>query len=146
MEPSQTFNLNETMNMIANALNGVVCHILFDASIHGLFVSLVIALVGLSISSKKKNLSKPLLLAAGKLAIFCGVLTIPGLLSLLILGSLPETGYYESNSLGFISFWSLVSVWLCGEHINHQWFSVNKPKQVKKSLETSSDKTTSKSS
>lgn len=146
MDQSQSFNLSETVDTIVNALNGVVCHILFDASIHGLLVAAAIALVGLSVSSKKKRLAKPLLLAAAKLATFCGILTVPGFLTLMIAGKLPETGYYTSNSLGFISFWSLVSVWLCGEHINHQWFDANKPKQIKKEVETSSDKSTSKSS
>lgn len=141
MDPTP-FNLQATIDSILHALNGVICHILFDASIHGLLVAFVICLVGFGVKTHKPKISKPLLIAAGKLSIFCGALSIPGLVTLLITGGLPETGYYTSNSIGFISFWSLASVWLCGEHINHQWFSANRPKQISKKS-TLPDSTTS---
>lgn len=145
--PDPAFNFTETVNTVFAALNGVVCHIFFDAALHGLLVAAIVALVSLALKPKRENLTKPILVAAGKLAITCAIFTIPGFITLVLTGTLPETGYYNIHSIGFIGFWSLASVWLVGEQINYQRFSDNnkRSKTVIEKQETSSSGSTSKS-
>lgn len=130
MGPDSSFSLQQTLAAIQEALYGVTCHILYDAALHGLVVGCVVALIGLCLKPKKTKASKPMVLAGFKIMALCTVLAIPGAATLYLVGGLPETGYYESNTLGYLCFWSYVAVWFTGEHINHQWFDVNIPKRV----------------
>lgn len=138
------FNMQETVQAVLNALGGVFCHVCFDAALHGLFVAAMVALLGLLVKTRKQHLSKPMLLAAAKLAIACAIFAIPGTVCLLATGGLPSTGYFSVNSLGLVGFWSLVSVWLCGEQINHQWFSGSGDRKIIRHTETSGNQSTSK--
>ena len=142
---SENFSLQETLNAIQQALYGVTCHILYDAALHGIVIGCVVAVLGLCLRPSKTKASKPMVLAGFKIMTLCFILATPGMVTLYLVGSLPETGYYESNTLGYICFWSYVSVWFTGEHINHQWFDVNTPKRIKpdKTEETSEDQKTS---
>jgi hypothetical protein len=59
-----------------------------------------------------------------RLSIFCALLMLPGIFSLIFAGGLPSTGVFSINSLGFIVFWSLICVHLSAEEMNYQWFQV----------------------
>lgn len=146
MESSDKFNFQEAVHTVTDALGGVVCNIFFEAALHGLGVAAVVFLLGLSLKNTRRALlAKPMMLAASKLAIACLVLSIPGIICLVLTGGLPSTGFFETNSLGYIGFWSLVSVWLCGESINYQWFSPQGDREIRRHVETSAKSSTSES-
>ena len=138
------FNMQETVQAVLDALGGVFCHVCFDASLYGIPVAAAVALLSLVVKQKKQHMAKPMLLAAGKLAVVCAIFSIPGFICLAITGSLPSTGYFQVNGIGFIGFWSLVSVWQCGEQVNHQWFSDSGDRKITRRVETSNDQSTSK--
>ncbi len=145
MENSDKFNFQEAVHIVTDALGGVVCTIFFEAAKYGLIVAAVVFLAGLSLKNTRRALlSKPMMLAASKLAITCLVLSIPGIICQVLTGGLPSKGFFEIYPLGYIGFWSLVSVWLCGESINYQWFSPNGDREIRRHVETSAKGSTSK--
>jgi|AGTN01.1.fsa_nt_gi hypothetical protein len=126
MEPTD-FNFRETVSAVWQAASAVTCHILFDAAVHGLFVSAVILTVSLVLRTRKHRFARPLAFVARNIAILCVVFTIPGFVSLAFTGKFPYTGVYNINSLGFLGFWGMVTVHLCFEEMNFQWFTKGPP-------------------
>lgn len=116
------FDLNATMASVEQAFTALICHIGFDAALHGLFMAVIIGIIGLWMFASKKKFGKPLLWVCAKLTIFCGVLMVPGLISLAMSGKLPTTGNLSVTSLGFIVFWSLICLHLSAEEMNFEWF------------------------
>lgn len=119
---SEGFNLHETIQAIGQALQAVICHMLFDAALHGLAMAAIFALLGFILFKWKIRFGKPFIAVGKRLGLACGILLIPGLISLAIAGHLPNAGLFNINSLGFICFWSLVCVHLSAEEMNFQWF------------------------
>ncbi|SRR5579875_2630763 len=119
----ERFNLDATLAALGQAAGALVCHALFDAAVHGLAVAAAVAAVGLLIARRQSRLGRPLLAAGRKLGIFCAALAVPGLISLLTSGRLPPVGVFHFSSLGFVVFWSLISLHLSAEEMNFQWFS-----------------------
>ena len=116
------FDLDSTIKSVEQAFTALVCHIGFDAALHGLLMAIVIGIIGLWMSVGKKKFGKPLIWVCIKLTIFCVILMIPGLISLGITGKLPATGNLSVSSLGFIVFWSLICLHLSAEEMNFEWF------------------------
>lgn len=116
------FNLDQTMQMIGQAFYGVTCHIWFDAALHGLAIAVLIGLTGLVLKTRNHRYGRPLMAVCWKLGLFCLLLVMPGALALLISGTLPPTGAFKISSLGFIVFWSWISLHLSAEEMNFQWF------------------------
>lgn len=117
-----TFDLQAALSSAEQALAAVVCHIGFQAAVHGLAFSLVLGLAGLICQHRGLRFGKPLLAVCAKLGLFCLLLMVPGALSLIVSGQLPPTGSLHISSLGFIVFWSLICLHLSAEEMNYQWF------------------------
>jgi NADH:ubiquinone oxidoreductase subunit 4 (subunit M) len=124
MNGSETFNLHETVQMVSQAFTAVVCHVLFDAALHGLVMAMMFAAIGFILFKRKHKLGRPFMSVGKRLSIFCALLMVPGICSLIFTGGLPSTGVFSINSLGFIVFWSLICVHLSAEEMNYQWFQV----------------------
>jgi hypothetical protein len=122
MNGSETFNLHETLLTIGQAFQAVVCHVLFDAALHGLAMSALFAVIGFIAWKRKQKFGQPFIKVGRRLSIFCVLLMIPGILCLIFSGGLPSTGVFSINSMGFIAFWSLICVHLSAEEMNYQWF------------------------
>ena len=122
MDGSESFNLHQTVAAAGQAFQAVVCHIFFDAGLHGLAMALVLGLVGVVLYKRKHRLGLPFMAVCRRLSIFCGVLIVPGLITLISAGHLPSTGVLSINSLGLVVFWSLICVHLSAEEMNYQWF------------------------
>ena len=120
MEGTEHFDLNATMDAISNAFTSLVCRIGFDAAVHGFCLAAVVLLVGLACLSRKHRYGKPLLSVSKKIAIFCAVLVVPGLICLLTTGKLPLVDRLQLSSFGLLGFWSLVTLHLCMEEMNFQ--------------------------
>lgn len=119
---TENFDLNAFMASINQAIIGLVCHIFFSAGLHGLAFAFCIFMLGLLLSQRQVKAARPLKAVAKKLTLFCLVICIPGAIALLAQGSLPQAGNLEVSSLGFIAFWSLISLHLSAEEMNFQWF------------------------
>lgn len=120
---SDRFDLNATLAAMGQALNALICHALFDAALHGIFVAAVVGLIGYLLFRRGGRFGKPLIAVAKKLSIFCAVLALPGVASLITQGQLPPVGVFHFSSLGFVVFWGLISLHLSAEEMNFQWFS-----------------------
>ncbi len=121
------FSLSETMNSVWHAFVAVVCRIGFDVAMHGLIIALVVLTVGLTLSAKGHRYGRPLISVFRKLSIFCVALGLPGAICLYSSGVLPRVNSLELSSVGLLGFWSLVTLHLCMEEMNFQWFQ--KPEQ-----------------
>lgn len=117
------FNLDATLSAIAQACTALFCHALFDAAWHGFAVALLVGLAGFLLHKRKQRFGKPLIAVCRKLSAFCLVLTIPGIISLVTSGRLPPVGVFQFSSLGFLVFWSFVSLHLSAEEMNFEWYS-----------------------
>lgn len=120
---AEKFNLDATVTAVGQACTALFCHALFDAALHGLAVALAVGLVGLVFTQRRKRFGKPLLAVSAKLAMFCAVLTLPGIIALATAGHLPPVGVFQFSSLGFVVFWGLISLHLSAEEMNFEWFS-----------------------
>ncbi len=129
MSESEHFNLAATTDAIGHAIVSIVCRIGFDAAIHGYCVALIVLVVGISLKGKGHRYGKPLVAVFRKIAIFCTVLMLPGLVCLLTQGKLPPVNTLQLNSVGLIVFWALVTLHLIMEEMNFQLF----PEQASKS-------------
>ncbi len=118
----EAFDLAGTLSGAGQALGAIVCHIGFQAALHGLAFALVLGLLGLVLARRGQRFGKPLIAVCGKLSLFCLALMIPGGVALVVSGGLPSTGTFEITSLGFIVFWSLIGLHLSAEEMNFQWF------------------------
>ncbi|MBX9687116.1 MAG: hypothetical protein K2X27_10465 [Candidatus Obscuribacterales bacterium] len=129
MDGSEHFDLAAASDAVWNALVSVVCRIGFDAAVHGFCLAGIVLAVALSLSSRKHRYGKPLLAVARKIAIFCSILGLPGLISLVMSGKLPEVNSLQLSSVGLIGFWSLVTLHLCMEEMNFQLFQSGQKSQ-----------------
>ena len=122
MASAEPFNLDAFLASVWQALNALVCHVWFDAAVHGMAMAAAIAIAGIILHKRGLRFGVPLLSVGKKLAIFCLFLLAPGALSLITHGKLPDAGVFNVSSLGFIAFWSLISLHLSAEEMNFQWF------------------------
>jgi hypothetical protein len=113
------FDLSATLAAVGQAAMAVICHMVFQFAVHGLFMATLLAIAGVVLLSKRHHFGPPLLRVARRLAIFCAVLALPGVLCLVCWGALPSAGVFNVNSLGFICAWSLICLHLSAEEINH---------------------------
>jgi len=118
----EPFNLDQTLISFGQALRAVVCHVWFDAALHGLLMALLLGLAGFVLYKRRTRFGKPLMAVCRRLSLFCLVLMLPGGLALATSGQLPPTGVFHISSLGFLAFWSLICLHLSAEEMNFQWF------------------------
>jgi hypothetical protein len=116
------FNLDATLQMAGQAATAVFCNIVLAAAGHGLILAFLVACLGLVLTTRKHRYGRPLLVVAGKIAIVCAVMAIPGSIFWLSTHHLPATGTFQVSSLGFLVFWSWISLHLCAEEMNFEWF------------------------
>lgn len=121
-EGSEHFSLAYTVSTAGNALIAIVCRIGFEAAVHGLIIAVIVLLVALVQSTRKQKYARPLVSVFRKLVIFCVLLGAPGVLCLVACGKLPAVNSLELNSVGLLGFWALVTLHLCMEEMNFQWF------------------------
>jgi hypothetical protein len=117
---NENFNLHATLASVANAMVAVVCHMLFMWALHGLALSVLVALIGFILYKREHRFGIAMLTVAKRTAIFCACVCLPGALYLAMHGRLPDAGVFNFNSFGFIGFWSLIYLHLCAEEINHR--------------------------
>ncbi|HEY9785461.1 MAG TPA: hypothetical protein V6D17_08675 [Candidatus Obscuribacterales bacterium] len=122
MDGSETFNLQATLDAIGQALAAIICHVVFDAGIHGLVMASCVGLIGFVLHKRGVRYGKPLMNVFRRLSIFCGIIMIPGFAALVTTGKLPPVGVYNVNSAGFICFWSLICLHISAEEMNHFFF------------------------
>lgn len=139
MPTSEPFDLQATASMVVNALGAVVTTIGFQAAVHGLLVALVIAICAFVSHHRRGKWARPLFAVFKKVSIFCVVLGLPGAVSLLTSGKLPQVNQLELNSFGLIGFWSLVTAHLCMEEMNFQFFDVKKEREFPMELLENAD-------
>lgn len=125
----ETFNLQATLQATGQAFQAVVCHVFFDAALHGLAMAAVVGFIGLILDRRGKRPGKPLLNVCRKLSVFCLVLMIPGAVAFVTMGKLPPVGVYNVNSVGFICFWSLVCLHISAEEMEYWFFHRRGSKQ-----------------
>lgn len=122
MDGTENFDLHATLEACGQAAGAIICHVFFQAALHGLIMALGVGLVGFILNQRGSRPGKPLLNVCGKLSIFCLIVMIPGIISLILQHKLPDVGVYNVNSLGFIVFWTLICLHLSAEEMNFQWF------------------------
>ncbi len=120
------FNLHQTIDTITKAIEAVICHMLFDFALHGIVISIALVIIAAYLSSHKHPYAASMLRVAKRILIFCLFVAMPGALSLLINRHLPDAGVFNFNSIGLLSFWSLISVHLVFEEINNSIVKKNK--------------------
>jgi hypothetical protein len=123
---TETFDMNATVEAVLNAMSVVACSVGFQAAVHGLILAFIIAVIGVMFVRQNRPTGKPLIAVSKKVAIFCAVLAIPGVISLATTGGLPAPGAMQINSFGLLVFWSLVIAHLCMEEMNFEWFQTEK--------------------
>jgi tetrahydromethanopterin S-methyltransferase subunit C len=119
---SESFNLHQTVQAIEQAAYAVVCNIFFWAALHGIIMALVLGAIGYVLFKRKIKLGRPFMSVCRRLCLFCGIVTIPGLISLLTAHSLPPAGVANINSWAFLGFWGLICVHLSAEEMNYRLF------------------------
>lgn len=125
----ETFNLHQTIAAVQQALYGVICHILFDAALHGFVMALALGAIGFVLAKRSNRFGKPLMNVCRRLSLFCVFLAVPGVLALIFQKHLPPTGNYNVNSLGFVIFWSMICVHLSAEETNYDFFHKNEAQE-----------------
>jgi hypothetical protein len=117
---SEKFDLHTTLKAIGQAGLAVVCHMVFKFALHGLFMAVLLAVIGAILLRKSHRFGPPLLVVARRVAIVCLFLCLPGASALVLYGSLPPAGVFNINSIGFVCLWSLICLHLSAEEINHR--------------------------
>jgi len=123
-----SFNLHQTLGMIGTAIEAVVCHMLFDFALHGIILAALLIFISFCLSARKYAYAGCVGRVAKRMVIFCLVLALPGVLSLIINHQLPPAGVFSFNSIGLLCVWSLISVHLVFEEINS---TIIKPEKVR---------------
>jgi hypothetical protein len=121
-EGTESFDLQSTVNTVGEAFFAVICNVGFQAATAGLAVAVVIGAAGLFCLLRNRKSGQPLLSVARKIAIFCGCLSVPGLLTLLFQGRLPAVNQLVLHPFGLLGFWGLITAHLCMEEMNFQWY------------------------
>lgn len=129
MNGTEHFDLAATMDAVFNAFVSVICRIGFEAAVHGFCLAAIVLIVGLSLAAKRHRYGKPLLSVFRKIAIFCSILVIPGLICLATTGKLPPVNSLQLSSVGLIGFWSLLTLHFCLEEMNFQLFPADSSQQ-----------------
>lgn len=129
MQGTEHFDLAATVDAISAAVVAIVCRVGFDAAVHGMIVGLIIAAVGLVLMNRQHRYGKPLLAVFKKIAIFCAILGLPGAIALVSTGKLPPVNNLVLSSVGLIGFWALVTLHLCMEEMNFQYFQQDTAKE-----------------
>lgn len=119
---AEKFDFQQTVSEVWQAASAVIGHCLFDAAVNGFVLAFIIACVALYLSRSQHRFTKPLFSVARRLSLVCAVVAVPGVLNLIFTGKLPASGNYNVTSLGYIVWWSMVSVHMCAEEMNFQWF------------------------
>ena len=119
----ERFDLDACLNSLREGLSAVVCHVAFDAAVHGLMFAAMLGLIGLVLSRQGHRFGRPLIAVCRKLSVVCVVLALPGGIAYAVSGHLPSTGSFQISSLGLIVFWTLISLHMSAEEMNFQWFS-----------------------
>ncbi len=119
------FDLGATASMVMQALVAVLSNIGFQAAASGFVVAAVIGLLGYAAFLRGQRQAKPLLRVFRKVAIFCAILSIPGVICFVTIGHLPEVNQLRLHPIGLIGFWSLVIAHICMEEFNFQFFPEN---------------------
>jgi len=122
MDGTEHFDLAAATSAVWNAISSVVCRVGFEAAVHGFCVASIVLLFGIYFSTRHHRYGKPLVAVFRKMAIFCTILVIPGLISLLSAGKLPAVNSLQLSSIGLLGFWTLVTLHLCMEEMNFQLF------------------------
>jgi len=122
-----SFNLHQTIIAVQQAIFAVICHMLFDAALHGLVMALTLGLIGFILNKRQNRFGKPLMNVCRRLSLFCLLLAAPGALTLLLQGHLPPAGLYNVNSIGFVIFWSLICLHLSAEEMNYCFWIKSTP-------------------
>lgn len=116
------FNLDAALQMAGQAATALFCNIVLAAAGHGLVLAILVGLIGWVLLARQKRWGRPLLVVAGKIAVVCAVMAVPGTIFWLSTHKLPGTGTFQVSSLGFLVFWSWISLHLCAEEMNFEWF------------------------
>lgn len=126
----RSFDLAQTIASLILGLEAVFCNIWLMAGIHGLVFAFIIGIIGLTFRIRKSKFAYPLLHAFRKMIFLCLLLGSPGLIYLAFNGKVPSTGTFSINSLGYAVFWSMISLHLCAEQVNFEWFQQDKTNSV----------------
>jgi len=126
----ESFNLHQTIIAVQQAIVAVVCHMLFDAAMHGLVMALTLGAVGFVLNMRENRFGKPLINVCRRLSLFCIILALPGAAALLLQGHLPPAGLYNVNSIGFVIFWSLICLHLSAEEMNYCFWIKSTPTEA----------------
>ncbi|MBX3149941.1 hypothetical protein KF728_07345 [Candidatus Obscuribacterales bacterium] len=132
MEPGLfKFDFHATVNAVGHALIAVVCRMLFDFAMVGLGIAAIVATCAFVLGQKKHRFEKPLYSVAKRLSMVCAAISIPGWVHFLVAGHFPESGVYSWFILGDVVLWSMVTIYLCAEEMNHSWYDKgNTPKEI----------------
>ena len=122
MRGTEHFDLASTVDAVTSGVVALVCRVGFDAAVHGLIVAFIIAAIGVVLANRKHRYGKPLLAVFKKIVIFCMILGLPGVIALVSSGKLPPVNNLVLSSVGLIGFWALVTLHLCMEEMNFQYF------------------------
>jgi hypothetical protein len=125
---TDSFNLQQTLATIGQAVQAVFSHMLFDFALHGLLLVVILGLLGFCLARRQHLYSSAIFTVAKRLTIFCLVLALPGTLSLIIQHHLPNAGVFSFNSIGLLGFWSLICTHLVAEEINNSIIKKDRPK------------------
>ncbi len=136
----EPFSLQATLDAVGQAMAGILCHMFFISALHGLGLSLILALIGFGLFQQKHRFGAPLLSVARRFAILCLIVMVPGVISLLATGKLPPAGVFNVNSIGFIVFWGMVLTHMIGEEMNHAWFAAAAKKREKQEKRETQEK------
>jgi hypothetical protein len=121
-----SFNLHQTIIAVKQAAFAVICHMVFDFAVHGLILAVALGVAGFALKSRGNRYGRPLMNVSRRVSILCTILALPGVITLLLQHSLPPTGVYNVNSIGFIIFWGMLCCHQIGEEMNY-CFWVKKP-------------------
>ncbi|MDZ4837763.1 MAG: hypothetical protein SGJ27_28600 [Candidatus Melainabacteria bacterium] len=119
----EKFDFQATLRSVGEAVVSVICHILFDFALVGIAVAAVLATCALVLSKRKHHFARPFYVVARRIATACAALAVPGLAYLVFTGHLPDSGVYLNFSFGFLVLWSMVTIYLCAEEMNFEWFT-----------------------
>jgi hypothetical protein len=119
----EKFDFQATVRSVGEAVVSVICHILFDFAIVGICVAIVLSICAVVLKGRNHHFARPFFVVSRSIATACAVLAVPGCGFLLATGHLPESGVYLNFSFGFLVLWSMVTIYLCAEEMNFEWFS-----------------------
>jgi hypothetical protein len=132
MEPGLfKFDFHATVSAVGHALIAVICRMLFDFAMVGLGIAAIVAICAFVLGQRKHRFEKPLYAVSKRLSLVCTAISIPGWVHFAIAGHFPESGVYSWFILGDVVLWSMVTIYLCAEEMNHSWYDRgNTPEEI----------------